>query len=141
MVERKIFQTLDVIVGEEPVQEFEKDVLVLLAAEQILESPVRGGVDETLVLIIDEIAVLACHSDCVLIFRPKDLANRSIGSAMTSSLLKCSANLGSPTAGYESITPGKSSAENELCRKYSDFSVPGHSGQEKINASELWFSS
>ena len=35
-VARKIFQALDVIVGEEPVQEFEKDVLVLLAAQKIL---------------------------------------------------------------------------------------------------------
>ena len=61
-VARQIFQTLDVIVGEEPVQEFEKDVLVLLAAEQILEAPVRSRVNETLVLVIDEIAVLACHS-------------------------------------------------------------------------------
>lgn len=51
--------------------------------------------------------------------RPRE--KRSDGSAMTSSLLKCSANLGSPTAGYESITPGKSSAENELWHEYKDY--------------------
>ena len=61
-VARKIFKRLDVIVGEEPVQQFEKDVLVLLAAKKKLEAPVRSGVDETLVLVVDEFAVLACHN-------------------------------------------------------------------------------
>ena len=91
------FQALDVVVREEPVQQFEEDVLVLLASQKILEAPVGGRVDETLVLVVDEFAVLAC----VPIFRPRDLAKRSVGSAMASSLLKHSANLGSPTAGYE----------------------------------------
>ena len=61
-VARKIVQTLDVVVREDSIEKFEQDVLVRLVSQKILESPVGSGVDETLVLVIDEIAVLACHS-------------------------------------------------------------------------------
>lgn len=61
-VPRQIFQTLDVQIGKKLVEDAKEKILVCFGSKQVLETPVRGRVDEPLVLVIDEMAVFSCHS-------------------------------------------------------------------------------
>ena len=58
----KVVHREDAQVREQPLEKPQQQIFVLLRAQEVLEAPVGGRVNEPLVFVVDEVAVLSCHS-------------------------------------------------------------------------------